>query len=166
MRQSVLILLACVGTLWCVISGVRTGRDFIRDPRVRIILHDERGAPVRAAAIFVDRSDGVIERIVADSSGVTRLPFGAAERRSTRWLVCGAGYTPTVGWITNDDYEEDHLMERADEAKPIFIRRRGWLGPIPRECPQVSDSVAWLSSTTTDGPSRLDFSEPDLSRQP
>jgi hypothetical protein len=126
--------------------------------------------PIPSVAVYLDRGTNIIERYVADSTGLFRLPLFPREPHRATWLICVPGMSPTVG-----KPELDHLGSTYYTYQPAqaldsvwrFYRASGWSGPIPRECPRGADDVGWRypASAGKDWGS-YSTSEPDWRRYP
>jgi hypothetical protein len=167
MRRGLINLLAVVGglTLLSTLAGFVLHR--YEAPATGIVLGpDEK--PTVGAPVFLDRGTASIERYLTDSQGRFSLPIEGRELRRARWLICVPGGIPMVGYADEDGIQlgaTTYQFTQYLPGTPSFIRARGWLGPVPRECPPATDSVVWRYPTSAGkDPRAASVTEPDWSR--
>jgi len=144
MRQYLFRVLAFLGALW-VLGSVATFS--IR----RLTYHGATGVvmgpnerPASGVPVFLDRGGAAVERFVTDSAGHFLLPLEERELRRAVWLICVPGGIPMIG-----DRDVGQIgpttygFTAYPASQPVMVRAFGWRGPIPRECPQHTDSLGW-----------------------
>ena len=165
MRRLLIGILAVIGGLGLFGSAVGfVLRHYVDDDSSGTVLGRD-GEPAVGAPVFLDRGDGVIERFVTDSQGRFNLPLEDSRISRAKWLICVPGGIPTVGYPDDGDFQVRHMtyaFTEQEAGKPAFIRAKGWLGPIPRECPPPLDSVGWRYPRRSGyNPDRFTLTEPD-----
>ncbi len=134
------------------------------------VLNTDR-TPIPGVAVYLDRGTNLIERYVADSTGLFRLPLFLSEPHRATWLICAPGKSPTVGKPVIDHLGSTYYTYEPAAAVDStwgFYRSSGWSGPIPRECPPRGiDPVGWRypASAGKDW-GAYSTSEPDWNRYP
>jgi len=167
MRRGLINLLAVVGglTLLSALAGFVLHR--YEAPASGIVLGPDN-KPAVGAPVFLDRGTASIERYLTDSRGRFSLPVEARELRRATWLICVPGGTPMVGYAEEDGIQLGAMTYQFTQYRPgtpTFIRARGWLGPMPRECPPATDSVGWrYPPSTGKHPDAWSPNEPEWSR--
>jgi hypothetical protein len=167
-RRNIINILAVVGALSLLGTGVRIVQALARDSHFPISLRDDAGAPIRRAAIFIDRGDEAVERFAVDSTGTASILLTERERRHTVWLICAPGFQTVVGRMVYDGSSGvDYTLSRDSVGATPFIRTKGWRGPMPRECPQAVDSVGWYVRPMKPGETGREYilTEPNWTRR-
>jgi hypothetical protein len=135
--------LAVIGALTVLglLSGVVV-RIVAGDGHVVVTGPDER--PLPNVPIFLDRGSMAIERYVSDSAGALEFPLTARELQRAVWLICAPGAIPMVGMREpRQAGPTTYGYARQSVSTQVWYRAHGWRGPIPRECPPVTDSIGW-----------------------
>jgi len=167
MRRGLINLLAVLGglTLLSALAGFVLHR--YEAPASGIVLGPDN-KPAVGAPVFLDRGTASIERYLTDSLGRFSLPIEGRELRRATWLICVPGGTPMVGYAEEDGIQlgaTTYQFTQYRPGTPTFIRGRGWLGPVPRECPPTTDSVGWrYPPSAGKPPDAWSPNEPDWSR--
>ncbi len=168
MRRNFVNFLAVIGAFSLLSIGVRIVQARTRDWHFPISLRDEARAPIRRAAIFIDRGDVAVERFSVDSTGTASILLTERERPHTSWLICAPGFQAVAGRMPfNDAPGMEYTLPRDSVGATPFIRQAGWRGPMPRECPQVVDSVGWYFRPMKPGETGREYThtEPDWTRR-
>lgn len=170
MKHHAINLLAIIGAAAIAVTagGWATHRSLaVVMVHGRATTYDHR--PVVGAAVFLDRGANTIERYTTDSLGQFHLPLFPREPHRATWLICAPGLQEFVGkpeldHVTNLPFYTYELSPRQVSTHGWY-RASGWKGPIPRECPQITDTMVWrypASAGKGYGASTLD--EPDWKR--
>jgi hypothetical protein len=126
-----------VGMLLRVIITAAAGRD-------HVVVTGPDDKPLAHVPVFLDRGSMAIERFETDSSGRLRFDLSGRELEHAAWLICAPGAIPMVGM--REDAQAGpttYGYTRLSDSTYGWYRARGWRGPIPRECPQGTDSLGW-----------------------
>jgi hypothetical protein len=122
--------------------------------------------PAASIPVFLDRGDGIIERLLTDSLGRFTLPIDYARLERAAWLICVPGGIPYVGHRRRDligptTYGYTPLPDTTE----MNLRSFGWRGPIPRECPPSDSSYRWrYPPEAGKNPAAATRTEPDWAR--
>lgn len=141
MRRFLVNGLAVVGVL--TLFGIATSfviRNVAGDGTGIVLGADQK--PLAAVPVFLDRGGMAIERVVTDSAGRFQFQLEPREWRRAVWLICAPGAIPMIG--SRDDGEAgptSYGYTALTGSTFNWYRANGWRGPIPRACPNGTDSL-------------------------
>lgn len=144
MRRTIVHALAALGALGLLFGVLGFVSPFLGWTDATIVVVGEDDESVAGVPVFLDRGHLAIERYTTDAEGRLRLPLERDEYRRAVWLICSPGAIPMIGDRGPGQYgPTTYGVSPLRDSTLVLYRARGWRGPIPRECPQATDTMGW-----------------------